>query len=509
VGAINLGQWRNSLRNIPGIAVVLAVSLLARIPGLAGRPLWYDEAFAVLFSSKGVGRMLYGTLQIQSGVAADVHPLLYYSILWLWGHIFGRSPLAVRSLSVIIGLGIVVVGYLLARRLFGSRAGMLAGLALAFSPFQVHYAQEVRMYGLLALILVSASLVYWKALHGGAWWTWLVFGALAGLAMYTHVLAAAYLAALGLTPVLWRRWGDLGKTALSAALAAAIYLPWMIHVPGQVARVDTAYWVQTPGLVELVRTLLVLVGGLPVPQWALPILLFCGVMLLVLGGWATLRASRAGDPSGEAGRWMLYMALAPVFLLFLVSLWTPVYIERALLPSGVAFLIWLSWALGSGRLPALMRWTGWAAMAVAFALGLLGFFTYRGFPYAPFEQLDRELARVVRPGDVILHSNKLTAIPAVYYDPALPHQFLADPPGSGSDTLAPATQQVLGLVAEPDAAAAVGDARRVFFIIFEREEDEYQSLGEAGPPALNWLEDSFVPVYAQSWNDLVVYEFSR
>jgi hypothetical protein len=160
-------------------------------------------------------------------------------------------------------------------------------------------------------------------------------------------------------------------------------------------------------------------------------------------------------------------------------------------------------------LPALMRWTGWAAMAVAFALGLLGFFTYRGFPYAPFEQLDRELARVVRPGDVILHSNKLTAIPAVYYDPALPHQFLADPPGSGSDTLAPATQQVLGLVAEPDAAAAVGDARRVFFIIFEREEDEYQSLGEAGPPALNWLEDSFVPVYAQSWNDLVVYEFSR
>lgn len=488
---------------------VLVVSLLARLPGLAGRPLWYDEAFAVLFSSKGLSKMVYGTLQVQSGVAADVHPLLYYSLLWVWGDVFGRAPLPVRALSLLIGLGVVAAGYSLARELFGPHVGILAGVVLALSPFQVHYSQEVRMYGLLALILVSASLVYWKALHGGAGWTWPVFGVLAGLAMYTHVLASVYLAALGLTPVLWRRWNDLAKTALSAALAAAIYLPWMIRLPGQVARVDTAYWVQRPGPVELVRTLLVFVGGLPVPQWALPILLFCGVMLLVLGGWATLRASRSGDASGRAGRWLLYLALAPISLLFLISLWTPVYIERALLPSGVTFLIWLSWALGTRLMPGVMRWTGWVAMAVAFALGLLGLFTYRGFPYAPFEQLDRELARAIGPGDVILHSNKLTAIPAVYYAPDLPQQFLADPPGSGSDTLAPATQQVLGLIADPDVAAAVGDARRVFFVVFGQEQEEYRSHGEAGPPALDWLGGHFALAKTQSWDDLVVYEFSR
>lgn len=506
---VSRGQLSGRLAGMPALGAILTASLFARLPGLASRPLWYDEAFAVLFSSKGLGRMLYGTLQVQSGVAADVHPLLYYSLLWIWGEAFGRSPLWARSFSVLIGLAVVAAGYLLARSLFGGRVGLFAGLMLGFSPFQVHYAQEVRMYGLLALVLAGATLAYWKALQDDRWWGWFAFGLLSGLGMYTHVLASVYLAALGLTPLFMRRWRALIKTGLSAALAALVYLPWMLRLPGQVARVDQSYWVQAPGPAELVRTLLVFVGGLPVPQWALPPLLFCALLVLFLGGWGTLRASRAADPHALPARWMLYLALAPVTLLFLVSRWTPVYIERALLPSGVVFLIWLAWALQSGRMPNIARWTGWGALAVAFALGLFGFYSYHGFPYAPFAAVDRDLERVYQPGDVILHSNKLTAIPAAYYNPELPHRYLADPPGSGSDTLAPATQQVLGLIADPDVVSAVGDARRVFFIMFARETEEYRALGRGEHPALSWLEDHFRKVNAQTWDDLVVYEFFR
>ena len=52
----------------------------------------------------------------------------------------------------------------------------------------------------------------------------------------------------------------------------------------------------------------------------------------------------------------------------------------------------------------------------------------------------------------------------------LEHRYLADPPGSGSDTLARATQQILGLFAEPEISAAVGDAAGVWFIVFPRED---------------------------------------
>ena len=46
----------------------------------------------------------------------------------------------------------------------------------------------------------------------------------------------------------------------------------------------------------------------------------------------------------------------------------------------------------------------------------------------------------------------------MYAGPDLQQRYLADPPRSASDSLAPATQAVLGLPASADAASAVADA---------------------------------------------------
>jgi hypothetical protein len=160
-------------------------------------------------------------------------------------------------------------------------------------------------------------------------------------------------------------------------------------------------------------------------------------------------------------------------------------------------------------MPPLMNWTSRGALALAFGIGLVGFFTYRGFPYAPYEALTTQIRQQIEPGDVILHSNKLTAIPSEYYAPALDHKYIADPPRSGSDTLAVATQEVLGLIAEPDAASATAGAERVFFLIFPREIDDYANLGQPRHPHLGWLRDEFDLVAVQAWGDLELYEFSR
>ena len=56
------------------------------------RPLWYDEAFAVLFSAEGPRAMSYGTLVVDQGIAADVHPLGYYTLLWAWQAVAGGKP---------------------------------------------------------------------------------------------------------------------------------------------------------------------------------------------------------------------------------------------------------------------------------------------------------------------------------------------------------------------------------------------------------------------------------
>ena len=84
------------------LAAVLLVALIARLIGIVSRPIWYDEAFAILFAEKGPAAMLKGTLAPDiSGAAADIHPLAYYTMLWGWMKLFGESLLSVRLLSVI------------------------------------------------------------------------------------------------------------------------------------------------------------------------------------------------------------------------------------------------------------------------------------------------------------------------------------------------------------------------------------------------------------------------
>ncbi|MGH2605039.1 MAG: glycosyltransferase family 39 protein, partial [Anaerolineales bacterium] len=210
--------------------IVLGLALLLRLPGLVDRSLWYDEAFAVLFSAKGLPAMVEGTLRAQSGIAADVHPLLYYTLLGIWGKAFGTSVAAVRGLSLGLGLGVVALGFVLGRRSLGPRAGLIGGILLAVSPFQIHYAQEVRMYALLAGLLLGATWAYWEARSGAGLGAWAAFAALSAAAQYTHNLAAFYLIALAVLPWMERRWRLAARTLGAGLLAAALYLPWLLYL---------------------------------------------------------------------------------------------------------------------------------------------------------------------------------------------------------------------------------------------------------------------------------------
>jgi uncharacterized membrane protein len=501
----------DSIRRIfkqPLILVLLA-AFVVRLPGLASRPLWYDEAFSVLFSSKGPSAMAFGTLTLESGVAADIHPLGYYSVLWLWGKVFGTTPLAVRSLSLLLGLGIVVLGYVLAAKLFGRQVAILAGWLLAFSPFQVHYAQEARMYALLALVLLGATLAYWRALQGDELWPWLLFAVLSAAAMYVHNLAAIFLVCLALTPLFLRRWRALGMTLLSGLTAVVLYMPWLVRLPSQLARVNWAYWIPRPQIVDLVRTLLVFVSGLPLPDWGLPLALFLAILIVMAALWATVSALRTASFGGRWAGWILGLSAGPVLLMFLVSQWQPVYLDRAMLPAGAVFIIWLAWTVKAPVMPSTARRGALVATGLAFILGLVSFYAYRGFPYAPFDEVNTLLQEQSAVGEVVLHSNKITAIPAVYDDHLIDHRYLADPLQTGSDTLAPATQQVLELLAEEDIEHAVGDSTGVWFIIFPREIEDYRTQGFDEHPALAWLQAEFEIDLVRGFDDLDVYHFTR
>ncbi|HUS83760.1 MAG TPA: glycosyltransferase family 39 protein [Anaerolineales bacterium] len=489
------------------LLALLALVLTVRIPSLGSRSLWYDEAFSILFSRTGPAAMLQGTLGLVDGTAADVHPLLYYTLLWAWMLLVGQKVIVVRFLSVLIHLALLILVWYLMQELFGLKQAVLAGLLFSFAPFQVHYGQEARMYALLSLWLVSATLCVWKGMVDGRYYPWVAFGIFAALAMYTHVLAVFYLIPLGLSPLFFRKLRLLRSVFLSALIAIVLYLPWGLQLPAQISKVERAYWIAKPTLVDLVQTILSFISGMPIHASWLPVILFCAILVIVLAGVQTFRAAREGDPHVEKATWLIYLSAAPVLLLFLVSQVRPLFVVRGLVPSGVIFLLWLAWALTPRERRRLESYFTIGCLAFAFAIGLFSRVTYRGFPYAPFENVNDYIISEIDEGGIVLHSNKITMLPAFYYDESLQHTYIADHPGAGSDTLALPTQEVLGLFAQPDALSAVGDAQQVFFVMFAREIGDYEALGVVNHPHLTWLIEHYSLEEQTAWDDLSLYRF--
>ena len=508
------------------LAAILLLGLVLRLINLGGRPMWYDEAFAVLYAEKPFETMLYGTVTPVEGAAADVHPLFFYTLLHAWMGALGQSPLAVRSLSVAAGTATVAMAYLVARRLFDERIGLMAALIVAIAPFHVYYSQEARMYALLGLAAMTMVYFFIRAWTGGGWGNWLAFGVCAALTLYAHNLGFMVLVGLDIW-VLWAwlrpggvPWRHARPLVLSHLLAIGLFAPWLAVVPSQFGKIEQAYWVQQPGLVELIQTALIFHFGYDnqaLPRWLLPPALFFSLLIPAIIALELIRQrrlQRRGDAAGliptafpASYSLLLALILAPILLTFLVSQIRPVYVVRALLPSALMYYALVAGVLVVGPAPRPVKWGILVPSGLIVAASLLNHYSYAQFPLPPFGEVAAYLRYEAQPGDVVVHSNKLTFFPTHYYDRALPQVFLADEPGSPSDTLAYPTQQALGLFATPDIATAARGHDRVWFVIFRRAIDEYRAAGQADHPQRAWLENHYTLVSATSFGGLEVYEY--
>lgn len=489
-------------------AAILILALIARLLGVASRPIWYDEAFAVLFSEKGLSAMLYGTLAPTGAGSADIHPLGYYTLLWVWMKVFGESIIAARMLSIIAGLISVYLVYLIAwRSIEDAKAARLSMLLVALAPFQIHYSQEIRMYSFMAMWLLLATYAYQRGSKTGSWKWWFVFTVSAALAQYTHNLSAFYLISLALLPILQKDWQTFRSLTLAGIGALLLYAPWLIQLPAQFAKIQNAYWIERPDISEFFTLLVVYTTNTPLPAQWIAGALAVALVVVAFGVIQTIKNRRWSSP--EVGWEFLYLSFGPALFLFLFSQWSPVYLERALLPSGAIFCIWLAWVITKTGLSTLAQYTLLSLLGLAFAVGIYQHITYHDFPYGPFKELNTSLQQRAESRDVIVHSNKLSVLPAILFDRKLSQSFIGDPPGSRTDTLASATQEVLGIHAERDIQSAVKDANRVWYVIYDRSIAEYQAAGYKTHPDIEYLASQFQLQSEESWDGLQVFLYTK
>ncbi|MBL7063818.1 MAG: glycosyltransferase family 39 protein [Anaerolineae bacterium] len=333
--------------------LLLAILLLAavlRFYRLDAQSFWNDEGNSARIAERPLDLIL-------EGAAGDIHPPGYYLLLHYWRALFGQSEFALRSLSVVAGLVLIIFTYLLGRRLFGAVTGLMAAFLAAISPFAIYYSQEARMYALLAALSVASTFFAirtlqsanlhspFSILHSFAAY---ILTTAAGL--YTHYAFPFILLVNNIIFGLWwlivaRRsehcWRWLLLWAGAQVAIVVLYLPWLPIALGSVTG-----WSAAGGEYELGRALLdvlrVLSAGITLPiEEATGLLVGAGVLLLA-GLWPSplrpeepelddssqRRLFRAARPQGWFGvtSVALYLLL-PIALIFCFGLYKPAWLK--------------------------------------------------------------------------------------------------------------------------------------------------------------------------------------
>lgn len=180
------------------------------------------------------------------------HPPLYQLGLKGWTSLFGRSPRAVRSFSLVPALLTIPVLYLIGLRLRGPKLAAAAAALISASPFHLYYSAEARNYAwalfFSALALLAIVGLWPQKRVGLDRWTaaWCV-GVVGSC--YTHYYAGLFCAVL-LAIYLSVRRRRLGA-ALKLGLPFLLFVPWLPVLRAQIGVHSADHWtVGAPGALE-------------------------------------------------------------------------------------------------------------------------------------------------------------------------------------------------------------------------------------------------------------------
>ncbi len=482
---------------------ILGLGLLLRVLLINSRSIQYDDAFSILLSARSLGKIV-------SGTAADTMPPLYYFLLHFWMMVSDKLWW-LRLLSVVLNMGSIGLLYSLVSQFLGTRSALWAAFLAAISPIQVYHAQDLRMYALLAFWQMSYLWFFGKiwllslAEKKISPWVWVGLAVSGALAMYCHNLAGFIIIAPNILLLVKRKWRLLIKLCIAQAAIALLAAPWLLMVPGQVEKIQGAFWTPRPGMVEVLQALVLFTASLPLPgMWfVIALVLSLYLLVIVILELARLKTDR------EQILFLVVMGLTPPVLLFVLSyVMRPVFVPRGFLISGFMYAGLAGHVIARGWEKKVSIFV-MGSFVVASLIGLPYQQTFRQFPRSPFAEAVAMLEEDLQPGDRLIHDNKLSSFPFLVYAPEIEQEFIGDDAGSHNDTLAYASQEAMQLFPVSNIAQAADGAERVYFVVFTQAIAEYEALQGMPHPRLAWLTEHYRQVDVSVFNDLEVYRFEK
>lgn len=494
---------RRSARIIFVLILVLAAAL--RFYRIDAQSLWNDEGNSARMAERSIGLIV-------EGAAGDIHPPLYYLVLNVWRDLFGSSEAALRGLSAVFGLITVAFTYLLGRRLFETRVGLIGAFLAAVNPFQIYYSQEARMYMMLTAIGVVATYILVRLLD---FWSlrprihiphrryYVVYVLAMGAGLYTHYAFPFVFVVHFVIVLAWSFYRPGGKPShmggwLPLAIASSVlFLPWLpIAIrqiggwPSQAVSIDTG-----AALIDTFRLYLL---GPTIPTSEASSALIVAAFFLLMSAW-TPDSFDEPEPDWDTttphvlrfGAAALYWLL-PMALIFSFGLFKEAYLKFLLVGSPMFCLLLArgidnGWQIARGAMSMPRELTGphelalgWVAV-VAFLIVLVFVPTGQSLTRLYFDPAYarddyRGIARAIesarRGGDaVVLHAANQWEVFTYYYP-------------DGPDVFAIARQRPIDVAAtERELNDIVAAHRKLYVVYWSEVEPDPSRVVEA------WLDE--------------------
>lgn len=373
------------------IITIVIIGIALRLYHNTDISLWHDEAFSALYIKYPWSEMMYR-------IGLDVHPPLYYIALRLWHYIFGDSLLALRSFSVLFGVGIIPLSYLFVKETFQNhKAALWTALLIAVNPFQIQYVTEVRMYTFGAFFALLAAYLLVKALKSErlyynreslintgkqATLYYACFGLCVSAIMYTHYylfFTAASLVAFGLLHHIFIYKLDFKKYLrlfLSFGISGILFIPWLETFLFQFKQVSNAFWIPKMDIWSIPTTIwqMLFAFGIDIQKTQSQILVIGSVLFTLIFLFSFLKTIK------ENGKWLVVMCLVAPFagallfalLGFISGKDSSVFLVRYFLFASVFYTIALGVWLSKLRLQTL----GLSLLIIFSILNITAFYKY-------------------------------------------------------------------------------------------------------------------------------------
>jgi mannosyltransferase len=132
---------------------LILLNLVLKIIFLDHRDISMDEPFTIFYAQTDF-HTLFEMLRTEN------NPPLFFILLHFWIKVFGISAFSVRFMPMIFSTLTVLVIFLIGKKFFSLRIGLVAALIFTFSNYHLLFAHEARVYSLFALLASVSMLLF-------------------------------------------------------------------------------------------------------------------------------------------------------------------------------------------------------------------------------------------------------------------------------------------------------------------------------------------------------------